>query len=67
MPTYYFTFGQDHPLRYNWIEIVADDDNAARNRMVESFGIKWAFQYEGADFKPEYFHGGRVGRVLEVI
>ena len=38
MQTYYFTFGQNHPLRDNWIEIMADDCGAARNRIVESFG-----------------------------
>jgi len=59
--------GQSHPLRDNWIEIVAENDGLARERMVESFGDKWALQYEDADWKPEYFPGGRVGRVLEVI
>jgi len=65
MNTYYFTFGQNHPLVDHWIEIIAANGEAARHRMVDNFGINWAFQYEDADFKPEYFPGGRAGKVLE--
>ena len=65
--TFYFTFGSDHPLRDNWIEILAENGHAAREIMVAHFGTRWAFQYEDVDWKPEYCPGGRVGRVLEAI
>lgn len=67
MNTYYFTFGQSHPLRDYWIEITAPSGKLARERMVESFGTKWASQYEDADWKPENFPGGRAGAILEVL
>ena len=63
--TFYFTFGQDHPLRDFWIEIEALNGEIAREKMVEHFGAKWAFQYEEANFIPVYFPGGRAGRVVE--
>jgi hypothetical protein len=66
MKTYYFTFGQRHPLRDNWIEIIAPDGQIARDETIARFGLRWAMQYNDADWRPEYFSGGRVGRVLEV-
>ncbi len=36
---FYFTFGQSHPLRDQWIEIVAANAEAARERMIDNFGI----------------------------
>lgn len=55
---YYFTFGQDHIHSYNnktldkdiVIEIEANDSNNAREIMFNTFGSKWAFQY---DEKPD--------------
>ncbi len=67
MHTYYFTFPCVHLLHDRWVEIMAENSELAREKMVENFGIKWAFQYEDVDWKPENFPGGRLGRVLEAI
>ena len=64
---FFFTFVQKHPLRDYWIEIHAPDDELARFEMVDLFGRKWAFQYDDADFKPEYYPKGRLGDVIEVL
>ena len=53
MKKYYFTFGQAHTHLVNKvfydkdcvIEIEAETSEEARARMIEVFGIKWAFQY----------------------
>ena len=66
LKTYYFTFGQQHPLRDNWIEIQAVNADTARKRMFELFGAHWAFQYSEADFKPDYFPSGRAGISVDV-
>jgi hypothetical protein len=64
--TYYFTFGQAHPLKDNWVEIHAPNVAAARAEIIKLFGTKWGFVYTDADFKPEYFPGGRAGNVVKV-
>jgi len=45
MPKFYFTFGfgQLHENGFHIIE--AKDYGTAREKMVERFGLKWAFQY----------------------
>jgi hypothetical protein len=58
------TFGQAHPLRHHWIEIVAIDADAAREKAFAAFGPKWAFLYASKDFNPSYFPGGKVGETL---
>lgn len=46
MKKYYFTFGIGQSLLANrYVEIDAENYEAAREIMIESFGIKWAFQY----------------------
>jgi hypothetical protein len=54
MSKHYFTFGQDHAHAVNGFTfdkdvvavIEAQDSSAARDRMFEVFGPKWAFQYD---------------------
>ena len=60
--TYYFIFGQTHPLRDNWIEIRAATSELARDEMLLLFGAKWLMQYEDADFNPKLFPLGKIGR-----
>lgn len=64
---YYFTFGQKyrdepHPLGISpdgWVTIMAPDENAARAKMVELCGNRWATSY---DTEPEldYYHLGEL-------
>jgi len=65
MSKHYFTFGQVHVHSVNGktfdkdcvVEITAEDGNKARKKMFDTFGAKWAFQY---DNKPDmkYFPRG---------
>ncbi len=58
MKKYYFTFGQIHTHSVNGItfdkdivvEIEAENYGKARQRMVDTFGLVWCFQYKK---KPE--------------
>ena len=46
MEKYYFTFGIGQTLLANrYVEIEAENYEAAREIMVESFGSKWSFSY----------------------
>lgn len=63
---YYFTFGQEHPLRDCWIEIIAPNAHAARLYVVSIFGQKFAFQYGRESWSDERFPGGRAGCQVEV-
>lgn len=63
--TFCVTFGQDHPLRDNWIEVEAPNAEQARARVFESFGSKWSFLYLKDEFNPKYFPGGKVGITIE--
>jgi len=71
MKNYYFTFGTDHNLidgtrmHNSWVRVVAENYNLARQIFIEQFSSvylcatdKWAFQYEEANFKREYFIKG---------
>ena len=62
---FYFTFGQSHPLRDNWIEIKASSPEAAREKMNQVFGHHWAFQYRSNNFDRDFFRGGKAGRTIE--
>jgi hypothetical protein len=68
MSNYYFTFGQEHrlsdgyPLRDHWVKVEADDYLSARKIFMDEFAtpwlerpLGWAFQYDEAGFKSEYF------------
>ena len=54
MNKFFFTFGQVHVHRYgdvtldcdSVVQINADDEGAAREKMVECFGMKWGFSYD---------------------
>ena len=65
--TYYFAFQLSHPLSDNWIEISVPTAGAARDEMLRQFGMKWSRQYKDADWRPQYFPGGRVGRIIEIL
>lgn len=46
MEKFYFTFGIGQTLLANrYVEIAAENYEAARKIMVESFGTKWCWQY----------------------
>lgn len=64
--TYYFTFGQSHPLKNHWIEIKANSEGEARAWMFEMFGKKWGGCYTEIAFSPKYFPGGRIGDIVEL-
>lgn len=64
MKSFYVTFGQSHPLRDHWIEIQGANYEVARELAFETFGPKFAFFYRKEDFNPDYFEGGRAGRVI---
>jgi hypothetical protein len=53
MRNYYYTFGFDHILHHRYIKITAANSIAARERMAESFGAKWAFEYDEDKFLPQ--------------
>lgn len=59
------TFGQIHPLKDCWIEVIADTENEARAKVFECIGKHWAFIYTEAEFEALYFQGGKVGRTIE--
>ena len=47
MKKYYFTFGIGQGMLANrYVEIEAESYDDARGIMMESFGTKWAFQYD---------------------
>lgn len=53
MKKYYFTFGcgLDMPYRNCYHVIEADSYEAARDEMVNCFGLDWAFQYSEEQWK----------------
>ena len=65
--TFYFTFGQKHPLRDGWIEVSAPTAEQARDEIVPLFGEQWESLYEDADFPRAMFPAGRFGRVIEIL
>lgn len=61
---YCFTFGQSHVhprgghlMRDYWVE-VHGDYGEARQKMIEKYGDKWAFQYPKSDFDDCYYRNG---------
>jgi len=49
--TYYFTFGCGQPHEGMCQPIVAESADLARQKMVEVYGVKWAFQYTSAEWE----------------
>lgn len=47
---WYFTFGFDHPYRKGYVEVYAEDSEAARTKMIDRYGLKWGFQYSESEF-----------------
>ena len=48
--TWYFTFGLDHARKKHVQPIHAPDANAARLKMLATYGQKWADQHDGTEF-----------------
>ena len=73
MKKFYLTFGSDHPLSENWIEIEAKDLLEARALAFDAFGKKWSGMYDeftwnsgnSANSWTTYFPGGKVGKTLK--
>lgn len=65
MSKFVLTFGtqysyKPHPLGaggdpYGYVEVIADDEGAARRRVVELIGDKWAFLYTEEEFFSEKY------------
>lgn len=68
---FFFSFGQGHTHRVNGktfdcdsiVEIHADNEPEARQKMFNTFGENWFTSYTEENFQPEYFPRG----VIEVI
>lgn len=50
MEKYYFTFGSGQVNEGMCQPIVASSREAARNKMIELYGIEWAFCYTGEEW-----------------
>ena len=50
MDTHIFTFGIGSPLRNRYAVIRAPTADQAREKMIETFGREWAFQYTAFEF-----------------
>jgi hypothetical protein len=62
-----FTFGFDcahpatgAPLKGMYVEITAQDHEAARDGMIARFGLRWAFQYPSREAAGVWRHGLRL-------
>lgn len=51
-----FTFGQEHydsvtgePLKDRFVRITANNKFAARQQMIQRYGMRWAFQYNSEE------------------
>lgn len=53
MERFYFTFGCGTENRNNFVRVVAENWNVAREIMFEQHGKHWAFQYCEEDFIPQ--------------
>lgn len=51
--TQYFTFGYGTPYRNKYVKMEADTKALCRERMVELYGLKWAFQYDEDKFQEQ--------------
>jgi len=62
---FYLTFGVNHPLSDNWIEIEAPSYESARSEAFFTFGAKWAFVYSEKRFEPKYCPMGKAGKTIK--
>lgn len=63
---YFVTFGQNHPLRDGWVEIMAEDESTARELAYTVLG-RWAMVYNSEKFFfgiDKYFPAGRYGQII---
>ncbi len=47
---WFFTFGVDHPLKKHVQPVHAPDADAARLKMLDTYGQKWCSQLDGTQF-----------------
>lgn len=59
----YFTFGMGHELAGHVQPIMAENPEAAREKMFEVHGKKWAFQYS----EKEYIDARLAGHARETV
>jgi len=68
MKKFFFTFGQNHAHRYNGVtldcdsvvQINAEDEGKARDKMVDMFGMVWGFSYSEERIQMHYYPRGVV-------
>lgn len=57
---------QPHPslpqldARHDWCEIVAPDEDSARETVFREYGSAWAFLYTPDQWVPELYNGNRI-------
>lgn len=49
--TFYFTFCLDSKFSKRFVKVENTDSDSARGIMLETFGTKWAFQYDEKRWK----------------
>lgn len=67
MKTFYFTFGSGQVNQGYCQPIKAENSQKAREKMVEMYGIKWAFQYNEEDFKRYREEGTLTEKLLKMV
>lgn len=71
MPDFFFSFGQGHftvdgeKMSNSWVRVTAPDEGTARDHFCRFFAKpvmgkpdKWAFSYNAAAFKREFYPAG---------
>jgi len=65
MKIFYVTFGQKSPFRDNWVEVLAENEQQARDKIFYIFGPYWSFMYSDDNFNMSMFPDGKVGKTIE--
>ena len=69
MKKFYATFGQNHTtpeglrLKDYWVEILADSEDSAHNKMYDEYGSNWSMLYSEDDFDPEWYPNGKLKEI----
>lgn len=63
MNEYIFTFGDGHKFEGKCVRIQADTMEEARKKMIEKYGLHWAFGYTAEDW--DRMHNEWYGDFLE--
>lgn len=67
MSKFFLTFMQYHPLRDNYIVILAENKERAREAAFYCFKDKWSGLYPEGGFSHNYYCGGQAGRSLNAV